>query len=219
MDLVTLTQPRSAAAEAYRTLRTNLMFSGVDSVLRCMAVTSPYGLEDKSVALANLAVTLAQGERSTLIVDADLREPMQHQLWGLDNAAGLTDMILDEVAFNNPTIQPTSVKGLSVLPSGTLPANPADVLASRRMDEVITRLSELAEYVLFDVPPVLAATDAAVLGRKLDGVLLVVRAGKTRRDHTARAKEQLERVQVNIIGAILTNAPNTGSDYGKRNAR
>lgn len=215
MDLITLTNPRSAAAEAYRTLRTNLMFSGVDTVLRRIAVTSPLGLEDKSLALANLAVTLAQGERQTLIVDADLRQPAQHLLWGIENTRGFTDMILDEAAFNNPPLQSTPVVGLSVLPSGALPANPADVLASRRMDDVITRLSELAEYILFDVPPVLAATDAAVFGRKLDGVLLVIRAGKTRRDQTARAKEQLERVQVNIVGAVLTNAPGVKNSYGR----
>ncbi|MCL4877725.1 MAG: CpsD/CapB family tyrosine-protein kinase [Anaerolineae bacterium] len=215
MDLITLTNPRSAAAEAYRTLRTNLMFSGVDTVLRRIAVTSPLGLEDKSLALANLAVTLAQGERQTLIVDADLRQPAQHLLWGIENTRGFTDMILDEAAFNNPPLQSTPVMGLSVLPSGALPANPADVLASRRMDDVITRLSELAEYILFDVPPVLAATDAAVFGRKLDGVLLVIRAGKTRRDQTARAKEQLERVQVNIVGAVLTNAPGVKNSYGR----
>jgi non-specific protein-tyrosine kinase len=215
MDLITLTNPRSAAAEAYRTLRTNLMFSGVDTVLRRIAVTSPLGLEDKSLALANLAVTLAQGERQTLIVDADLRQPAQHMLWGIENTRGFTDMILDETAFNNPPLQSTPVVGLSVLPSGALPANPADVLASRRMDDVITRLSELAEYILFDVPPVLAATDAAVFGRKLDGVLLVIRAGKTRRDQTARAKEQLERVQVNIVGAVLTNAPGVKNAYGR----
>lgn len=152
MDLITLTNPRSAAAEAYRTLRTNLMFSGVDTMLRRIAVTSPLGLEDKSLALANLAVTLAQGERQTLIVDADLRQPAQHLLWGIENTRGFTDMILDEAAFNNPPLQSTPVVGLSVLPSGALPANPADVLASRRMDDVITRLSELAEYILFDVP-------------------------------------------------------------------
>lgn len=215
MDLITLTNPRSAAAEAYRTLRTNLMFSGVDTMLRRIAVTSPLGLEDKSLALANLAVTLAQGERQTLIVDADLRQPAQHLLWGIENTRGFTDMILDEAAFNNPPLQSTPVMGLSVLPSGALPANPADVLASRRMDDVITRLSELAEYILFDVPPVLAATDAAVFGRKLDGVLLVIRAGKTRRDQTARAKEQLERVQVNIVGAVLTNAPGVKNSYGR----
>ncbi len=205
MDLITLTTPRSAAAEAYRTLRTNLMFSSVDTTLRRIAVTSPAALEDKSRVLANLAVTLAQGERTTLIVDADLRQPVQHSLWNVDNTHGFTDMILDESAFQNPPIQATQVAGLSILPSGALPANPADVLASKRMDEVIARLSDLADYVLFDVPPVLAATDAAVFGRKVDGVLLVVRAGKTRRDQAARAKEQLARVQVNILGAVLTH--------------
>lgn len=212
MDLITLTSPRSAAAEAYRTLRTNIMFSSVDTTIQRIAVTSPAALEDKSRVLANLAVTLAQGERTTLIVDADLRQPVQHTLWNVDNRHGFTDMILDEAAFQNPPIQATSVTGLSVLPSGALPATPADVLASRRMDEVIARLSDLADYVLFDVAPVLAATDAAVFGRKVDGVLLVVRAGKTRRDQTARAKEQLARVQVNILGAVLTHQNYYGRD-------
>ncbi|MBZ0305716.1 MAG: CpsD/CapB family tyrosine-protein kinase [Anaerolineae bacterium] len=212
MDLITLTSPRSAAAEAYRTLRTNIMFSSVDTTIQRIAVTSPAALEDKSRVLANLAVTLAQGERTTLIVDADLRQPVQHTLWNVDNRHGFTDMILDEAAFQNPPIQATRVTGLSVLPSGALPATPADVLASRRMDEVIARLSDLADYVLFDVAPVLAATDAAVFGRKVDGVLLVVRAGKTRRDQTARAKEQLARVQVNILGAVLTHQNYYGRD-------
>lgn len=213
VDLITLTNPRAAAAEAYRTLRTNLMFSSLDAQLRTFAITSPAQNDGKSISLANLAVTLAQSEHPTLIVDADLRRPAQHSIWGLDNARGLTDMLLDEQAFQNPPIQHTEVAGLGVLCSGHPPANPADVLASRRMDKVIARLAQEAEYVFFDVPPVLAVTDAAVLGRKLDGVLLVVKAGSTRRDAITRAKEQLERVQVNLLGVVLTNAPRVRSDY------
>jgi non-specific protein-tyrosine kinase len=122
-------------------------------------------------------------------------------------------MVLDERALQSPPIQETDVDGLGILTSGPLPANPADVLASQKMDDVIARLSEMAEYILFDVPPVLAVSDAAILGRRLAGVLLVVKAGATRRDHTARARDQLERVNANLIGVVLTNAPRSSRSY------
>ena len=211
--LITLTDPRAPAAEAYRTLRTNLIFSNVDAQLNTVAITSPSKGEGKSVTLANLAVTLAQSEHQTLIVDADLRRPSQGSLWGLSDGEGLTSMLLDEAALQSPQIQSTTVDGLAVLTSGPLPPNPADVLASQRMDAVIARLSEMAEYILFDVPPVLAVSDAAILGRKLAGVLLVVKAGASRRDHTARARDQLERVGAHLIGAVLTNAPRSSRTY------
>jgi non-specific protein-tyrosine kinase len=213
VNLITLTQPRSAAAEAFRTLRTNLMFSAVDSEHRTFAVTSPSRDEGKSEALANLAVTLAQSEHRTLIVDADLRRPAQHTLWNLENSQGLTTMLLEDAALTKPPIQATEVKNLGVLTSGVLPANPADALASKRMDEVIALLAQEADFVLFDVPPVLAVADAAVLGRKLNGVVLVVKSGSTRRDHITKAKTQLERVQANLIGVALTNAPRQQSSY------
>jgi capsular exopolysaccharide synthesis family protein len=215
--LITLTNPRSAAAEAYRTLRANLMFSNLDSGLHTFAITSPTEDEGKSISLANLAVTLAQSEHSTLVIDADFRRPAQHTLWKLDNKYGLTDMLLHPDAFNAPPWQETSVPGLRVLTTGALPPNPADVLASRRMDEVIERLGQEAEYLLFDVPPVLAVSDAAVLGRKLDGVLLVVKAGNSRREAISRAQEALTRVGVNLLGAVLTNAPRSSHKvYGQK---
>jgi non-specific protein-tyrosine kinase len=213
--LITLSDPRAPAAEAYRTLRTNLIFSNVDAHLNTIAITSPSQGEGKSVTLANLAVVLAQSEHQTLIVDADLRRPTQHELWGVDNDEGLTSMLLDERALQSPAIHSTDVEGLGLLTSGPLPANPADVLASQKMDAVIARLSEMADFILFDVPPVLAVSDAAILGRRLAGVLLVVKAGTTRRDPTARARDQLQRVGANLIGAVLTNAPrNTRAYYG-----
>jgi len=212
VNLITLTNPRSAAAEAYRTLRTNLMFSQLDNNLRTVAITSPAQGEGKSLTLANLAVTLAQSEHPTIIVDADLRRPAQHEIWGVSNAQGLTGMILEPDA--EPPLLETEVPSLWVLPSGALPANPADVLASRRMDEVIARLTQAAAYVLVDVPPVLAATDAAVLSRKLDGVLLVVKAGASRRDQITHAHEQLNRVGARVLGVVMTNAPRTAAYYG-----
>jgi capsular exopolysaccharide synthesis family protein len=207
INLITLTDPRAPAAEAYRTLRTNLMFSSLDKPLHTLVITSPVPGEGKSAALANLAVTLAQSGHETIIVDCDLRKPSQHELWKLDNTQGLTTMLLDEAALANPALQAVGVEHLHVLTSGPLPPNPADVLVSRRMDQAIEALKARAEYVLFDVPPALAVTDAALLGMKVDGLLLVLRAGTSRRDHAARAKEELERVNVPLVGTVLINAP------------
>jgi capsular exopolysaccharide synthesis family protein len=207
VNLITLTDPRAPAAEAYRTLRTNLMFSSLDKPLHTLAITSAVPGEGKSAALANLAVTLAQSGHETIVADCDLRKPTQHELWRLDNTQGLTTMLLDEAALANPALQDVGVEHLHVLTSGPLPPNPADVLVSRRMDQAIEALKARAEYILFDVPPALAVTDAALLGMKVDGLLLVLRAGTSRRDHAARAKEELKRVNVPLVGTVLINAP------------
>lgn len=216
-NLVTLVDPRSAAAEAYRTLRTNLMFSSVEHPIHTLLVTAAARGEYKSTALANLAVTFAQAGNKTIIVDADLRRPSQHSIWGLPNDRGLTTMILEESALASPPLLDTEVEHLQVLPAGPLPPNPADVLSSQRMGEIIGTLKARAAYVLFDSPPVLAVTDAALLGTRVDGVLLAVRAGTTRRDHALRAREALERVHVRVVGAVLTNAlDESDSAYGYR---
>lgn len=215
-NLITLTEARSAAAEAYRTLRTNLMFSSVEKPISTLLVTSAAESEGKSQVVANLAVTFAQSGNKTILVDADLRRPSQHTLWNVSNERGLTTMMLENTAISNPPLVETGVENLLLLPSGTLPPTPSDILSSHRMNEIIGVLKARASYVLFDSPPVLAATDAALLGSKLDGVLLVVRAGHTRREHAARAKQALERVHVRIVGAVLSNAPreNVGGYYG-----
>lgn len=205
--LITLTDPRSAAAEAYRSLRTNLMFASVERPLETLLVTSSAQSEDKSVVLANLAVTFAQAGNKTIIVDADLRRPAQHELWGVPNERGLTDMILQDTAMSSPPLVATDIPNLSVLPSGKLPPVPSDVLSSAKMSEVIGVLRARAHYILFDAPPILVAADAALLGAKVDGVVLAMRVGVTRRDQAARAKQTLERVHVRLLGVALTNAP------------
>lgn len=205
-SLITLTDPRSPAAEAYRELRTSLMFSSVERPVSTLLVTSAANSEDKSTVLANLAVTIAQSGHKTIIVDCDLRRPAQHEIWGISNERGLTTMMLEEGAMSNPPLIATEIANLAVLPTGPLPPVPADVLSSQRMGEVIGVLKARAGYVLFDSPPVLTATDAALLGAKLDAVLLTVRAGETRRDQAARARQALERVHVRVLGAVLTNA-------------
>ena len=205
--LITLSDPRSAAAEAFRTLRTNLMFTGVERALDTLLVTSAAQSDDKSLVLANLAVTFAQSDNKTIIVDSDLRRPTQHEIWGIPNDRGLTTMMLDPAAMASPPLVQTEVPNLMVLPSGVLPPVPADVLSSQRMVDVIGVLKARAHYILFEAPPVLAATDAALLGAKLDGVVLVVRVGATRRDQAARARQAFERVHVRVLGAVMTNAP------------
>jgi len=210
-NLITLIDPRSPVAEAYRTLRTSLMFSSVDRAIRVLVVSSAVPGEGKSTAAANLAVTLAQGGQRTLLVDCDLRKPSQHALWGVPNEQGLTTMLLETEARDRPPLQPTALESLSLLTSGPLPPNPADVIGSRRMEEVIAALREQADYIVFDAPPVLAVTDAALLALKTDGLLLILRAGVSRRDQTARAKQELERVNVPLIGAVLLDAPRDAS--------
>jgi non-specific protein-tyrosine kinase len=212
MTLITLTDPRSPVSEAYRTLRTNLSFSSLDEPIRTLVVTSPAPDEGKSTTVANLAVTMAQGGRKTILVDCDLRRPALHTLFDCQAEPGLTNLLLEE--DGKPALQQTQVEGLQLLSSGPLPPNPADLLGSQKIDKVIAALADVADVVLFDAPPVIAVTDAAVLGAKVDGVLLVIGAGKTRREHAERAKEMLERANVRIVGAALTNAPKDSSIGG-----
>lgn len=215
-DLITLQDPRSPASEAFRTLRTNLMFSGLEKQLQTVVITSPAPEEGKSTAIANLAVTLAQGGRETVLVDCDLRRPSQHSIWGVGREPGLTTMMMD--GLTEPPLQDVGVANLRLLPSGPLPPNPADLIGSAQMDALIAQLKGMAEYVLFDAPPVIAVTDPVLLASKLDGAVLVLRAGGTRRDHAERARDLLQRVHVRVAGAILLDAQvdtRAGGYYGE----
>ena len=207
IGLVTLTDPVSPVSEAYRTLRTNLQFAALDKELRSLLITSSSPGEGKSTTLANLAVTMAQVEQRVIMVDCDLRQPSLHAFFGLRNDRGLTTMMLDEQALENPPLQDTSVSGLRLLASGALPPRPSDLLGSKRMEAVIERLLGEADLLLFDAPPIMAATDAVVLATKLDGVLLVVSAGETRREHAQEVIDRLGKVNAHIVGAILNNVP------------
>ncbi len=202
-QLVALGDPRSPAAEAYRALRTNIQFSSLDKQLRTLLMTSTAPDEGKSTTIANLAVTMAQSEQRVILVDCDLRRPTLHTLFGLSNDQGLTSMMLQE--GSRAPVQKTEVPGLLVLTSGPLPPRPADILGSKRMEAVIAQLRDNADIVLFDTPPVTAVTDAVVLATKVDGVLLVFRAGATRRDRAREARRLLDKVNANIVGVVLTD--------------
>jgi len=206
-SLITITNPRSPIAEAYRSLRTNLEFSSLDRPLRTLIVTSAGPEEGKSTTLANLAVAMASADKQVILVDCDLRRPSLHRIFDVRNGVGLTTMIVNDEALRNPPFQETGVSNLWLLPSGPLPPNPSELLGSRRMEDIIASLTEKADIVLFDAPPIIAVTDAAVLSSKVDGVLLVINAGKTKREHAQRAKALLEKVNARLVGAVLNNVP------------
>ena len=210
--LIALRDPRSPAAEAYRTLRTNIQFSSIDKPLHTLLATSTAPNEGKSTTLANLAVTMAQAEQRVILVDCDLRRPTLHTLFDLPNDSGLTSLILAQEDAPLPLLD-TGVPGLSLLASGPLPPRPADILGSRRMEAVIERLRANADIVLFDTPPVVGVTDAAVLANRVDGVLLIFSAGTTTRERGRQARQILEKVKANIVGVVLNNAE-VSQEYG-----
>jgi non-specific protein-tyrosine kinase len=203
--LITLTNPRSPISEAYRALRTNIEFSSFEKHLRTLVVTSASPEEGKSTTLANLAVTMAQSGKKVILVDCDLRKPSQHSVFGLRNDRGLTSLMIPDADLAQPPLQATAQEGLQLLTAGPLPPNPSEMLGSRRMEEIIRALKELADVVIFDAPPIIAVTDAAVLATKVDGVLLVVSAGGTKRDHLQKAHALLKKVNAPLIGAVLNN--------------
>jgi non-specific protein-tyrosine kinase len=201
--LTMLTDPRSPAAEAYRSLAANLQFSYADRQMQAIGVTSAAAGEGKSTTVANLAIALAEGGRRVIVIDADLRRPSLHTLFGVDRPDGLSNLLVGELT-QLPLID-TAASGVRLLVGGPVPANPLDVLASRRFDQALSLARAQADFVLVDTAPAGVLADAAVLAPRLDGMLLVVSAGRTKRDLARRAREQLERVNANILGVVLTD--------------
>jgi non-specific protein-tyrosine kinase len=213
-ELIVVTQSQSPVSEAYRVLRTNLQFAAVGQSLDTLMVTSPGPGEGKSMTVANLAGALAQGGRRVILVDGDLHRPRQHRIFGLRNNTGLTTALIANVAGNlDDILQDTGVTGLRVLTSGPLPPNAAELLGSTRMRELLADLHTRADVVVIDSPPVTALSDAAVLAMQTDGVLLVLDAGKTRRELAKRATEALNRVQARVVGVVLNRMPARGAGY------
>ena len=205
--LITLSGTTTSAAEAYRALRTNIIFSDGDGSLHVLLICSAspeHNDDSKSRVAANLAVTLAQSGRTTLLVDCDLRRPMQHDIWGVSNEYGLSNVLVSD--DNLRTID-VGVKHLSVVTAGPKPDNPADLLGSKAMESLVTDFRQKADFVLLDSPPVLPVTDAALLSVHTDGVLLVLNAGESRRSHAEQARDMLYGVGARIVGAVLNNAP------------
>ncbi len=215
-QLVTFLNPKSPISEAYRILRTNLQFSSLDKPLHTLLVTSANPSEGKSTTAANLAIVIAQTGQKVVLVDTDLRRPVIHKVFDVPNNVGLTSALLTapDASSLPQMIQPTQIKNLSVLVSGPLPPNPSELLGSQRMRDLIETLCNVADVVIFDSPPALAVTDAAVLARQLDGVLLVIDSGETREPLARRASEELRKVNAHILGVALNRlSPATTDGY------
>ncbi|GII78711.1 chromosome partitioning protein [Sphaerisporangium rufum] len=206
--LVVRQEGASSRAEAFRALRTNLQFLGVDRRPRALVVTSCLPEEGKTSTATNLAIVFAQAGWRVLLVDADLRRPRVPAYLGIEGAAGLTDVLIGEAALED-VVQPwgEGEPPVAVLPSGQVPANPSELLGSEAMRKLVTRLTAQYDMVIFDSSPLLPVTDAAALSAICDEVLLVCRMGMTRRGHLTRARELLDPVHARTVGTVLNFVP------------
>ncbi len=200
--LVTRYTPRSPISEAYRALRTNIQFSRIDSPLKTVVITSSAPSEGKSTTVANLAITTALMGVKTLLVDADLRRPVVHSLFGLEREPGMINMLAEKLPLEK-VVRPSGIESLDILTCGAIPPNPSELLNTQRMRDLIAALSAKYDLVLFDSPPVLTVTDTCVLGSRVEGVVLVVNSHATDRRALNRAKILLSNVKANILGAVL----------------
>jgi len=204
--------PTSGAAEAYRTLRTNLLYSAfVDEPAKVIVVTSHGPGEGKSTTCANLGVVLAQAGKNVLILDCDFRKPVIHRFFGLRNLYGVVDVLVGERKLQDLGAEP--VEGLRVMPVGHIPLNPTELLGSRRFSELPASLREEFDYVLIDAPPVGLVSDPAILATQGDGVLLVSDAQTTRKGSVRQAVRSLEAARTNIVGAVMNNVETSKGSY------
>jgi capsular exopolysaccharide synthesis family protein len=210
--LVASKHPRASHSEAYRTLRTNIQVMNLDKPMRTLLITSANPREGKSITSANLAVIMALGGLRVLLVDADMRRPQQHKLFRLSNEFGLVNALINPEATLETYLRPTETENLWVLTTGPIPPNPAELLDSKRMLDLVERFKDRFDLIMFDTPPILPRIDAAIMARHVDGVILVVDAGHSRVDSVKRAKEALVHAGGRILGVVL-NRIEHGSYY------
>jgi capsular exopolysaccharide synthesis family protein len=207
--------PKSPISEAYRTLRTNVELSRPDGTVKSMVITSSGPGEGKSTTIANLTLAYAQLGYKTILCDADLRKPVMHKLFGIKRVPGLVDLVLERATLEE-VIHPSDIENLYLLPAGNLPPNPSELLGSKRMKEVLAELKERFEKIFFDAPPVIAVTDATVLGASMDGMIFVVNSGNTFKELVSHSKSLMDQSKMPLLGCVVNNvSPNnmSGSYY------
>jgi capsular exopolysaccharide synthesis family protein len=210
--LVTITDPSSAASEAYRRLRTTLVYSLVDTPPKVIVLTSPGAREGKSTTCANLGVVLSQAGKEVLIIDCDFRKPVMHKFFGLRNLHGVVDLLVGERTLQEVAKEP--VPGLRVVPVGPIPPNPTELFGTQRFTDFLSGVRQQFAYVLVDAPPVRLVSDSAVLATQSDGVLLVFDAQNTRKGSLRQALRSLEAVGANVLGTVMNNVEaSKSSDY------
>ena len=214
LPLIAAVDPKSPITEAFRILRTNIEFAGVDHPIRSLLITSPSASEGKSFITANLAIVMAQQGYQVIVVDADLRKPTQHKLFRVPKNVGLTNWLLAPDTFAiEDILHETKIPNLKVISSGHRPPNPAELLGSQRMRDLMRTLSEQADIVLYDTPPFLAVADASILAKHVDGMLIVVRVGATRIPALYQTISESQRMNFRLIGFVLNQLPPRGSGY------
>ncbi|WP_366922153.1 CpsD/CapB family tyrosine-protein kinase [Metallumcola ferriviriculae] len=210
--LVTYKQPKTAASEAYRLIRTNLKYSQASGQLQSIMFTSAGPGEGKSTTAANVAVTMAQAGQKTLVIDCDMRKPVQHKIFGLTNIMGVTNLLVEHL-LPEEVIQETGIYGLNVITCGPIPPNPSELLGSEGMKDFLQNIRGTYDQIIIDCPPVIAVTDAMVAGALVDGVVLVVKAYDSNVDMVNEAKKLLNSAGAKVIGAVLNKVKAKGKDY------
>jgi capsular exopolysaccharide synthesis family protein len=205
--IVAHSNPYSPITESYRIIRSRIRFKPADKPARSIMVTSSVPEEGKSISAANLAIVFAQANFRTVLVDADFRHPSLHEMFNVDNDTGLGNMLDSSEIKLEQCLKATSVKNLQILTSGSHLPDPSERVDSERMDEILTELKEYAEILIFDSPPVLVFADAIVLSRRMDGIIMVIRAGKSRRGAVSQALVDLKNANVNLLGGIFNQSP------------
>ncbi|GFN32774.1 CpsD/CapB family tyrosine-protein kinase [Paenibacillus xylaniclasticus] len=209
--LITLSNPRSPISEAYRTLRTNIDFSSIDETMQAIVVTSSGPGEGKSTTISNLAIAFAQTERRIVLIDADMRKPTMHHTFRASNRVGLSSMLTRQNQLQE-VIQETDVPNLYIITAGPIPPNPAEMLSSKRMTELLDLLRTQFDVILIDTPPLLAVTDAQLVASKSDGVILVMEYGSVKKEAAIKAKANLDTVNAKILGVVMNNVKRRKGD-------
>ena len=203
--------PKSIDAEAYRSLRSNIEYSSFDDEYRVIVVTSSVPGEGKSTTSGNLAIALAQSGNSVLLVDCDMRKPSIHKKFKISNAAGTAELLLRKRLFEE--VANKYNENLTIITAGKIPPNPSEMLASRAMTAFIEEMKKEFKYIILDTPPLQAVTDAQVLSTKADGVLLVVKAGSTKKEMVLNSVDLIKKVQGKVIGTVLNGVENKKNNY------
>jgi capsular exopolysaccharide synthesis family protein len=197
-------QPKSPVSEQFRTVRTNIMYSNIDTEIKTVLVTSATPAAGKSTTAANLAVAYAQSGKRTVLIDADLRRPTMHYTFEMTNQRGMSTAIVNDVPVEN-IVRETEIENLDLVTSGPIPPNPSELLSSRKMAHLLKTFSMHYDMVIIDSPPLLAVTDAQVLSKITDGTVLVTNVAENNRDKLREAKDLLEKADANILGVVMNN--------------
>ena len=210
--IISYNDPKSVISEQYREIRTNIEYSNVDQNTKTILVTSSDKNEGKTTTVSNLAVSFANLNKKVLLIDCDLRNPSIHKMFRLNNIYGLTDILAKDRAVDK-CIQKTELENLYVLTAGSTPPNPAEILSSEKMKNLIEDLKNIYDYIFIDTPPIGLVTDAGVLSSFIDGVVLVVKSESVEKKYLEETKKKLDAVDARILGAILNSYKSEQKDY------